>query len=96
MIRPGTQAAQGVSAADMAKRQKNEFWKKQMLRNLHMFISRERLCIHNIPLKMTDKQFKKLIAKNSPNSKITEVKKIRFSTMGILNNALNFGGSYYA
>ncbi|EFX90388.1 CG4806-PA-like protein [Daphnia pulex] len=35
-IRPGTLAAQGVSPTDMAKRQQNELWKKQMLRNLHI------------------------------------------------------------
>lgn len=74
VIRPGTLAAQGVSPTDMAKRQQNELWKKQMLRNLHMYISRERLCVHNIPLKMTDKQLSRLFLKHSSkDAKITEV-----------------------
>ena len=60
---------------DVAKLQQNELWKKQMLRNLHMFISRERLCVHNIPPKMTDKQLKKLFLKHAPKeAKITEVR----------------------
>ena len=58
----------------MAKRQQNELWKKQMLRNLHMYISRERLCVHNLPLKMTDKQLSRLFLKHSSKeAKITEV-----------------------
>lgn len=74
VIRPGTRAAHGVSASDMAKRQQNEMWKRQMLRNLHMFISRERLCVHNLPPKMTDKQLGKLFKKHSSKTaKIVEV-----------------------
>ena len=57
----------------MAKRQQNELWKKQMLRNLHMFISRERLCVHNLPPRMTDQQLSKLFKKHSSkDAKITE------------------------
>lgn len=73
-IRPGTIAAKGVSATDMAKRQQNEIWKKQMLQNLHMFISRERLCVHNLPPNLSDKQLLQLFKKNSSkDAKITEV-----------------------
>lgn len=77
VIRPGTLAAQGVSPTDMAKRQQNELWKKQMLRNLHMFISRERLCVHNIPPRMTDKQLAKLFKKHS--SKDAKVKEVNYN-----------------
>ncbi len=74
VIRPGTLAAQGVSPTDMAKRQQNELWKKQMLRNLHMFISRERLCVHNLPPSLTDQQLSKLFKKHSsPDARIVEV-----------------------
>jgi nucleolar protein 4 len=74
VIRPGTLAAQGVSPTDMAKRQQNELWKKQMLRNLHMFISRERLCVHNLPPSLTDQQLSKIFKKHSStDAKIIEV-----------------------
>ena len=74
VIRVGTRAAQGVSALDMSKRQQNELWKRQMLRNLHMFISKERLCVHNLPLHLTDNQLKKLFLKHAPEAAVvTEV-----------------------
>ena len=39
-----------------------------------MFISRERLCVHNLPLKMTDKQLSKLFLQHSSKgAKIVEV-----------------------
>ncbi|KAI9555159.1 hypothetical protein GHT06_017674 [Daphnia sinensis] len=77
-IRPGTLAAQGVSPTDMAKRQQNELWKKQMLRNLHMFISRERLCVHNLPPSLSDQQLAKLFKKHSsPDAKIVEARVMR-------------------
>lgn len=58
----------------MAKRQQNELWKRQMLRNLHMYISRERLCVHNLPPKMSDKQLQKLFLKHSnKGAKVVEV-----------------------
>ncbi|XP_046658077.1 RNA-binding protein 28-like [Daphnia pulicaria] len=77
-IRPGTLAAQGVSPTDMAKRQQNELWKKQMLRNLHMFISRERLVVHNLPPSLTDQKLSKLFKNHSsPDAKIVEAKIMR-------------------
>lgn len=66
----------------MAKRQQNELWKKQMLRNLHMFISQERLCVHNIPPRMTDKQLAKLFKKHS--SKTAKVKEVSCSSDAML------------
>merc|ERR1712071_270079 len=73
-IRPGTKAATGVSTTDMGKRQQNELWKRQMLRNLHMYISRERLCVHNLPPRMSDKQLKKLFLKHSSkDARVIEV-----------------------
>ena len=67
----------------MAKRQQNEMWKKQMLRNLHMFISLHRLCVHNIPPTMSDKQLKKIFLTHSPEgAKITEVSLFSFKLVG--------------
>ena len=97
VIRPGTKAASGVSTTDMAKRQQNELWKRQMLRNLHMYISRERLCVHNLPPKMSDKQLKKLFLKHSnKGAKVVEVILFFFSFLwytvifGILFSQLDF------
>lgn len=45
LIRPGTRAAQGVSQTDMEKRAKLEKWKRNVLKDLSMFISPNRLCV---------------------------------------------------
>ena len=49
--------------------------KRQKLKNPNIFISPTRLCVHNIPLSVDDKQLKKTILKaiNDKNAKITEV-----------------------
>lgn len=48
--------------------------KKRLLKNLHMFISPNRLCVNNLPEELTDKEFKKIFIDNSPKgAKITEV-----------------------
>ncbi|KAM4671066.1 RNA-binding protein 28 [Amazona ochrocephala] len=49
LIRAGTKAAEGVSDADMAKRARFEELKAQKLRDPNIFVSRTRLCIHNLP-----------------------------------------------
>lgn len=49
VIVAGTEAAEGVSVSDMAKRHHLERVKNQMLKNLNRFMSKERLTIHNIP-----------------------------------------------
>merc|ERR1712071_103999 len=55
-----------------------ELWKRQMLRNLHMYISRERLCVHNLPPRMSDKTLKKLFLTHSnKGAKINECKIMR-------------------
>ena len=46
-----------------------------MLKDLNRFISKERLCIRNIPMEITDKSLKSLILKFvQPKPKITELK----------------------
>uniref|UniRef100_A0A8V5G2M3 Uncharacterized protein n=1 Tax=Melopsittacus undulatus TaxID=13146 RepID=A0A8V5G2M3_MELUD len=49
LIRAGTKAAEGVSDADMAKRARFEELKARKLRDPNIFVSRTRLCVHNLP-----------------------------------------------
>jgi len=60
MVREGTQAAEGVSASDMAKRKVVEKQKKHLLKNLNMFVSSTRLCIRNLPPNVDDSKLKSL------------------------------------
>ncbi|XP_019501707.1 PREDICTED: RNA-binding protein 28 isoform X1 [Hipposideros armiger] len=63
LIRAGTKAAEGVSAADMAKRERFELLKHQKLKDQNIFVSRTRLCLHNLPKAVDDKQLRKLLLK---------------------------------
>ncbi|XP_023021496.2 RNA-binding protein 28 [Leptinotarsa decemlineata] len=78
VILAGSKAAQGVSATDMAKRLQIEQYKTQMLRNLNMFISRERIVVHNLPATWDDKKFRTLLQKYSgPGAVIKEARIMR-------------------
>ena len=78
MVREGTQAAEGVSASDMAKRKVVEKQKKHLLKNLNMFVSSTRLCIRNLPPNVDDTKLKSLIVKNVPKTaKVTECRVMR-------------------
>ena len=78
MVREGTQAAEGVSASDMAKRKVVEKQKKHLLKNLNMFVSSTRLCIRNLPPGVDDSKLKSLIVKNVPKSaKVSECRVMR-------------------
>jgi len=83
MVREGTQAADGVSASDMAKRKVVEKQKKHLLKNLNMFVSSTRLCIRNLPPNVDDSKLKSLIVKNVPKTaKVTECKVMRDMAAG--------------
>jgi len=78
MVREGTQAAEGVSASDMAKRKVVEKQKKHLLKNLNMFVSSTRLCIRNLPPNLDDSKLKSLIVKNVPKTaKVSECRVMR-------------------
>uniref|UniRef100_T1JB90 RRM domain-containing protein n=1 Tax=Strigamia maritima TaxID=126957 RepID=T1JB90_STRMM len=78
LIRPGTAAAEGVSAADMNKRGKLETWKGQMLKNLNIFIANNRLCVRNLPLTMTDDSLRAIYEKAAgADAQIREARVIR-------------------
>lgn len=90
MIREGTQAAEGVSATDMSMRKQVEKQKKNMLKNLNMFVSSTRLCVRNLPDYVDDSKLRTMFAKNLPKSaKITECKVMRDMTSGVGGKALS-------
>merc|ERR1719419_1628688 len=57
-IRPGSDAAEGVSTADMNRRMKLVSLKKQKLKNTNFFISDTRLSVHNLPGTCDEKKLK--------------------------------------
>merc|ERR1711936_639274 len=75
IIREGTAAAEGVSASDMTRRKVLEKQKKNLLKNLNMFVSATRLCVRNLPPYVDDSKLKTMFAKEIPkSSRITEAK----------------------
>lgn len=78
MILPDSAALKGVSRTDLAKRIRIEEYKTQMLKNLNMFVSRERLVVHNLPLTWDDKKFRELCKKFAgEGAKIKEARIMR-------------------
>lgn len=75
LIRAGTKAAEGVSEADMAKRVRFEEIKRAKLRDINVFVSKNRLCVHNLPKSVDDKKLKALCLqglKGTKGVRITE------------------------
>ncbi|XP_061195663.1 RNA-binding protein 28-like [Saccostrea echinata] len=79
MIRPGTQAAIGLSKEDLLKRTKLENVKRAKLKNPNIFVSTTRLSIHNIPTQVSEKQLKNVFlrAADSKAAVITECRIMR-------------------
>lgn len=78
MVLAGTKAAEGVSAADMAKRLQLEQYKTQVLRKLNMFVSRTRLIIHNLPPSWDDAKLRALFKRHAgPGAVIKEARVMR-------------------
>lgn len=71
----GTAAAKGVSVHDMNKRLELEQWKSQVLKNLNMFVARNRLVVHNLPTNMDSKKLKDLFSKHSNPKAVLKVSK---------------------
>ena len=81
-IRPGSDAAEGVSATDMNRRMKLVSLKKQKLKNTNFFISDTRLSVHNLAPTCDEKKLKKIfleaVLKNGVKApKITECRIMR-------------------
>uniref|UniRef100_A0A8D2AYH0 RNA-binding protein 28 n=1 Tax=Sciurus vulgaris TaxID=55149 RepID=A0A8D2AYH0_SCIVU len=77
LIRAGTKAAEGVSAADMAKRERFELLKHQKLKDQNIFVSRTRLCLHNLPKAVDDKWLRKLLLNATKGEKGVRIKECR-------------------
>ncbi|XP_036282028.1 RNA-binding protein 28 isoform X5 [Pipistrellus kuhlii] len=77
LIRAGTKAAEGVSAADMAKRERFELLKHQKLKDQNIFVSRTRLCLHNLPKAVDDKQLRKLLLTATGGEKGVRIKECK-------------------
>ncbi|KAH6936832.1 hypothetical protein HPB50_023233 [Hyalomma asiaticum] len=78
LVRPGTEAAQGVSPQDMTKRAKLQARKRKLLANLHYFVSPTRLSVHNLPLSVDDRKLRALFLENAPRgARITEARVMR-------------------
>ncbi|XP_043569889.1 RNA-binding protein 28 [Chiloscyllium plagiosum] len=60
LIRAGMKSAEGMSATDITKRTRFEELKRQKLKDMNIFVSKTRLCVHNIPKSLTDQQLRKL------------------------------------
>ncbi|XP_032725757.1 RNA-binding protein 28 [Lontra canadensis] len=77
LIRAGTKAAEGVSAADMAKRERFELLKHQKLKDQNIFVSPTRLCLHNLPKSVDDKELRKLLLSATRGEKGVRLKECR-------------------
>lgn len=60
LIRAGMKAAEELSKTDLNKRLKIEMTKRQKLKDPNIFISPLRLCVHNIPTHVDDKELRKV------------------------------------
>jgi len=83
IIREGTAAAEGVSASDMTRRKVIEKQKKNLLKNLNMFVSATRLCVRNLQPYVDDSKLRTIFAKEIPKSaRITEAKVMKNLSTG--------------
>jgi len=77
-IRPGTGAAQGVSAKDLMLRRMRVTAKEKLLKNLHNYVSTTRLCVNNLPQEIGDNDLLKIFEDhNPPGANITESRVMR-------------------
>ncbi|XP_037087780.1 RNA-binding protein 28-like, partial [Pollicipes pollicipes] len=78
LVREGSRAAEGVSRADLNKRVGLEKWKTKMLKNLNMFVSTVRLCVHNVPADVDDAKLRQIFQSGAPaGAQITEARVMR-------------------
>ncbi|XP_026676907.1 RNA-binding protein 28-like [Diaphorina citri] len=76
VVLAGSRAAADVSVSDMTKRVQLEQWKTQMLRNLHMFVSKTRLIVHNLPPDWNDAMLRAMFKKHSPPKAVIREAKV--------------------
>lgn len=59
----------------MNKRLELEQWKSQVLKNLNMFVARNRLIVHNLPANMDNKKLKDLFSEYCRPKAVLKVSK---------------------
>ncbi|MCI4379043.1 hypothetical protein PGIGA_G00223350 [Pangasianodon gigas] len=74
LIRAGTKAAEGVSESDMAKRARFAELKKAKLKDVNVFVSQTRLCVHNLPKSVDRKRLFKLCLSAAGGGKGVRIK----------------------
>ncbi|CAL8263648.1 unnamed protein product [Merluccius merluccius] len=75
LIRAGTKAAEGVPEADMVKRTRFEEVKRAKLRDINVYVSKTRLCVHNLPKSVDNQKLKAIClqaVKGSKGVRVTE------------------------
>ncbi|XP_060779605.1 RNA-binding protein 28 [Neoarius graeffei] len=77
LIRAGTKAAEGVSDSDMAKRARFAELKKAKLKDVNVFVSQTRLCVHNLPKNVDRKHLFKLCLSAAGRGKGVRIKECR-------------------
>ncbi|KAM6301734.1 LOW QUALITY PROTEIN: RNA-binding protein 28 [Podargus strigoides] len=77
LIRAGTKAAEGVSDADMAKRARFEEFKYQKLKDQNIFVSRTRLCVHNLPKAVDSAHLRRLLLQLTGGARPPHIKECR-------------------
>ncbi|XP_038608803.1 RNA-binding protein 28 [Tachyglossus aculeatus] len=77
LIRAGTKAAEGLSATDLAKRTRFEELKYQKLKDQNIFVSKTRLCLHNLPKAVDDQQLRKLLLRAAGGGRAVHIKECR-------------------
>ncbi|KAM8973416.1 RNA-binding protein 28 isoform 2-T2 [Pelodytes ibericus] len=89
MIREGTKAAEGLSAEDLAKRARFAEVKRQKLKFQHIFVSKTRLCVHNIPKSVDDKKLRQLFLTAVGGGQSVKIKECR-----VMRDLKGIGGNH--
>lgn len=95
-IHPESEEAKSLSKGDLEKRQTLFTRKRELLKNLHNFVSDTRLCVHNLPASVDDKKlmaiFEKSVKSKFPQAKIIECRVMRNKKgSGELGTSKGFG-----
>ncbi|KAM4747733.1 RNA-binding protein 28 [Rhinophrynus dorsalis] len=89
LIRQGTKAAEGLSAEDLAKRARFEEVKRQKLKSQNIFVSKTRLCVHNIPKSVDDKKLRQLFLTAAGGGSSVRIKECR-----VMRDLKGVGGNH--
>ncbi|VDO96763.1 unnamed protein product [Soboliphyme baturini] len=83
LISQNEATASDMSKHDISLRMKIQRTNKEKIKNLHIFVSPTRICVHNLPLGLSDVQLRKLCfaAVSERSCRITECRIMRDMTM---------------